>query len=145
MSSSFWLVNADKLRFDFASTDVDNSNNVKTADGTAIVEMLYDIPDADTVIAIAEKYGLEKKHTDDGKAYYAFPLTWSDAIGEHGETANQCGSYKDGESIEIPLTLVDGNICVIVPDTTTTTVVTTTTTATTETLSLIHISEPTRH
>ena len=52
-----WLDNAAQLRFAFASNDVNNTNNAKTADGSAIGEFVYDIPDAETVKSIADQYG----------------------------------------------------------------------------------------
>ena len=42
-----WLDNAAQLRFAFASNDVNNTNNAKTVDGSAIGEFVYDIPDAE--------------------------------------------------------------------------------------------------
>ena len=95
-----WLDNAAQLRFAFASNDVNNTNNAKTADGSAIGELVYDIPDAETVKSIADQYGISlvTGTDDEGNevSYYEFPLTWSEAVGEHGETATQCGSYVDG-------------------------------------------------
>ena len=129
-----WLDNAAQLRFAFASNDVNNTNNAKTADGSAIGELVYDIPDAETVKSIADQYGISlvTGTDDEGNevSYYEFPLTWSEAVGEHGETATQCGSYVDGALVEIPYdqyTRRDGTICVVVPSETTTTAATTTT------------------
>ena len=129
-----WLDNAAQLRFAFASNDVNNTNNAKTADGSAIGELVYDIPDAETVKSIADQYGISlvTGTDDEGNevSYYEFPLTWSEAVGEHGETATQCGSYVDGALVEIPYdqyTRRDGSICVVVPSETTTTAATTTT------------------
>ncbi len=129
-----WLANAPQLRFAFASNDVNNTNNAKTADGSAIGELVYDIPDAETVKSIADQYGISlvTGTDDEGNevSYYEFPLTWSEAVGEHGETATQCGSYVDGALVEIPYdqyTRRDGTICVVVPSETTTTAATTTT------------------
>ena len=129
-----WLANAPQLRFAFASNDVNNTNNAKTADGSAIGELVYDIPDAETVKSIADQYGISlvTGTDDEGNevSYYEFPLTWSEAVGEHGETATQCGSYVDGALVEIPYdqyTRRDGSICVVVPSETTTTAATTTT------------------
>ena len=129
-----WLDNAAQLRFAFASNDVNNTNNAKTADGSAIGEFVYDIPDAETVKSIADQYGISlvTGTDDEGNevSYYEFPLTWSEAVGEHGETATQCGSYVDGALVEIPYdqyTRRDGTICVVVPSETTTTAATTTT------------------
>ena len=126
--------NAAQLRFAFASNDVNNTNNAKTADGSAIGELVYDIPDAETVKSIADQYGISlvTGTDDEGNevSYYEFPLTWSEAVGEHGETATQCGSYVDGALVEIPYdqyTRRDGTICVVVPSETTTTAATTTT------------------
>ena len=126
--------NAAQLRFAFASNDVNNTNNAKTADGSAIGELVYDIPDAETVKSIADQYGISlvTGTDDEGNevSYYEFPLTWSEAVGEHGETATQCGSYVDGALVEIPYdqyTRRDGSICVVVPSETTTTAATTTT------------------
>ena len=88
-----WLDNAAQLRFAFASNDVNNTNNAKTADGSAIGELVYDIPDAETVKSIADQYGISlvTGTDDEGNevSYYEFPLTWSEAVGEHGETATQ--------------------------------------------------------
>ena len=135
-----WLDNAAQLRFAFASNDVNNTNNAKTADGSAIGELVYDIPDAETVKSIADQYGISlvTGTDDEGNevSYYEFPLTWSEAVGEHGETATQCGSYVDGALVEIPYdqyTRRDGTICVVVPSETTTTAATTTTEAVTTT------------
>ena len=129
-----WLDNAAQLRFAFASNDVNNTNNAKTADGSAIGEFVYDIPDAETVKSIADQYGISlvTGTDDEGNevSYYEFPLTWSEAVGEHGETATQCGSYVNGALVEIPYdqyTRRDGTICVVVPSETTTTAATTTT------------------
>ena len=129
-----WMDNAAQLRFAFASNDVNNTNNAKTADGSAIGELVYDIPDAETVKSIADQYGISlvTGTDDEGNevSYYEFPLTWSEAVGEHGETATQCGSYVDGALVEIPYdqyTRRDGTICVVVPSETTTTAATTTT------------------
>ena len=129
-----WLDNAAQLRFAFASNDVNNTNNAKTADGSAIGELVYDIPDAETVKSIADQYGISlvTGTDDEGNevSYYEFSLTWSEAVGEHGETATQCGSYVDGALVEIPYdqyTRRDGTICVVVPSETTTTAATTTT------------------
>ena len=130
-----WLDNAAQLRFAFASNDVNNTNNAKTADGSAIGELVYDIPDAETVKSIADQYGISlvTGTDDEGNevSYYEFPLTWSEAVGEHGETATQCGAYNaDGQLVEIPYdqyTRRDGTICVVVPSETTTTAATTTT------------------
>ena len=129
-----WLDNAAQLRFAFASNDVNNTNNAKTADGSAIGELVYDIPDAETVKSIADQYGISlvTGTDDEGNevSYYEFPLTWSEAVGEHGETATQCGSYVNGALVEIPYdqyTRRDGTICVVVPSETTTTAATTTT------------------
>ena len=129
-----WLDNAAQLRFAFASNDVNNTNNAKTADVSAIGELVYDIPDAETVKSIADQYGISlvTGTDDEGNevSYYEFPLTWSEAVGEHGETATQCGSYVDGALVEIPYdqyTRRDGTICVVVPSETTTTAATTTT------------------
>ena len=129
-----WLDNAAQLRFAFASNNVNNTNNAKTADGSAIGELVYDIPDAETVKSIADQYGISlvTGTDDEGNevSYYEFPLTWSEAVGEHGETATQCGSYVDGALVEIPYdqyTRRDGTICVVVPSETTTTAATTTT------------------
>ena len=130
-----WLDNAAQLRFAFASNDVNNTNNAKTADGSAIGEFVYDIPDAETVKSIADQYGISlvTGTDDEGNevSYYEFPLTWSEAVGEHGETATQCGSYVNGALVEIPYdqyTRRDGTICVVVPSETTTTAAVTTTT-----------------
>ena len=130
-----WLDNAAQLRFAFASNDVNNTNNAKTADGSAIGEFVYDIPDAETVKSIADQYGISlvTGTDDEGNevSYYEFPLTWSEAVGEHGETATQCGSYVNGALVEIPYdqyTRRDGTICVVVPSETTTTAAVDTTT-----------------
>ena len=76
-----WLDNAAQLRFAFASNDVNNTNNAKTADGSAIGELVYDIPDAETVKSIADQYGISlvTGTDDEGNevSYYEFPLTWS--------------------------------------------------------------------
>ena len=139
-----WLDNAAQLRFAFASNDVNNTNNAKTADGSAIGELVYDIPDAETVKSIADQYGISlvTGTDDEGNevSYYEFPLTWSEAVGEHGETATQCGSYVDGALVEIPYdqyTRRDGTICVVVPSETTTTAATTTTAEVTTTTAAV--------
>ena len=143
-----WLDNAAQLRFAFASNDVNNTNNAKTADGSAIGEFVYDIPDAETVKSIADQYGISlvTGTDDEGNevSYYEFPLTWSEAVGEHGETATQCGSYVDGALVEIPYdqyTRRDGTICVVVPSETTTTAATTTAAATTTTAEVTTTTE----
>ena len=143
-----WLDNAPQLRFAFASNDVNNTNNAKTADGSAIGELVYDIPDAATVKSIADQYGISlvTGTDDEGNevSYYEFPLTWSEAVGEHGETATQCGSYVDGALVEIPYdqyTRRDGTICVVVPSETTTTAATTTAAATTTTAEVTTTTE----
>ena len=143
-----WLDNAAQLRFAFASNDVNNTNNAKTADGSAIGELVYDIPDAETVKSIADQYGISlvTGTDDEGNevSYYEFPLTWSEAVGEHGETATQCGSYVDGALVEIPYdqyTRRDGTICVVVPSETTTTAATTTAAATTTTAEVTTTTE----
>ncbi|MCD8219142.1 MAG: hypothetical protein LUC50_01940, partial [Ruminococcus sp.] len=57
---------------------------------TGLFEILFEIPDEETVEAIAEEYGLEKQY-DDGVWYYEFPVTWADKAMDGGWT------ISDGE------------------------------------------------
>ena len=112
-----------------------------------IFHLVFDVPDADTVQAIADEYGLTLQTGEyDGKTvqYYEFPVTWApDGIDQmpSGGTIVDVERFKylNGEGVtgedifDDQVGLKDGAIRVImkeVEDTTTTTTTVTTTTTT---------------
>ncbi|MCD8220213.1 MAG: Ig-like domain-containing protein, partial [Ruminococcus sp.] len=51
-----------------------------------LVELDFQIPSEDEVIAIAQKYELELQHDADGNAYYSFPINFMEPGQDAGET-----------------------------------------------------------
>ncbi|MCD8220481.1 MAG: hypothetical protein LUC50_09310, partial [Ruminococcus sp.] len=52
---------------------------------TGLFQVLFEIPDEETVEAIAKEYGLEKQYAD-GVWYYEFPVTWAEQAMDGGWT-----------------------------------------------------------
>ena len=69
--SEVWMVNPENLVF--AANATFESQNV-FEDGELIFGCVYEIADAATVKATAEKYGIDSQQADDGTWYYAFPI-----------------------------------------------------------------------
>lgn len=93
---------------------------------TTALQLLFQIPDEDTVLEIAETYGLAAETAEDGTYYVAFPVSWAEADAEDTETltdedgettttSSRVFSYLDENGIERfddCVTLTDGSICV---------------------------------
>lgn len=93
---------------------------------TTALQLLFQIPDEDTVLEIAETYGLAAEAAEDGTYYVAFPVSWAEAdaedtetlTDENGETtttSSRVFSYLDENGVERfddCVTLTDGSICV---------------------------------
>lgn len=93
---------------------------------TTALQLLFQIPDEDTVLEIAETYGLAAETAEDGTYYVAFPVSWAEAdaedtetlTDENGETtttSSRVFSYLDENGVERfddCVTLTDGSICV---------------------------------
>ena len=111
-------------------------------DSGVLMQLTFSVPDEETVVALAEEYGLELETDEYGTYYYEFPVCWM----ENGYDE----AISDGEIIELPhyayvnsdnqdvfsdnVVLEDGYIRVEMPlyeETTETTTVETTTTTTT--------------
>ncbi len=116
---------------------------------TGLVEMSIEIPDEDTVKAIAAQYGIELQTDENGVSYYEFPVIWADQAVDGGWTVDGDGNqvwvegnrfqYMDASgAVDLfgtQVGLKDGAIRVVVdaPDVTTTTTEETTTTTEEET------------
>ncbi len=127
--SSFWTIKTYSTYsvLMFALTGV--SVNTPTTTSGTLGELVFDLPDEDTVNAVAKEYGICAVEQADGTYYYEFPVEWMEYGTDYAITENEEGeqvlepqnryTYLDENGVDVSdqLNFVDGYIRVVVSST----------------------------